>query len=260
MRILVTFAVPTEFAPWKRKHKFSRMPGLPTGLDLKPCPMVRAQIGKAEVVVALTGMGPVRARRAARYALQCGPEICISSGLAGAVKDEFKRGDILVARQVAEMRGKRAFACDMALVEQAGTSGACVVERFLTSPSVVLSSKAKRSLAALGDAVEMESLGVLAAAHAANTPAVAIRVISDDAGQDLPVDFNHVLSGKGKVRPVRLLSSLAAEPGSLRGLLQLAGDSKRASAGLADFLDSYIESVANGAGSPRAAMSAAGRA
>jgi adenosylhomocysteine nucleosidase len=244
MRILITFAVPTEFAALKRRHKFSGMPGLPVGMDLKRCPMYHAHVGKTEMVVALTGIGPVRARRAARYALQCGPDLCISSGLAGALKDAYKRGDILAAVQVMEARGKRTFTCHAPLVERAGVCGARVVERFLTSPTVVLSSKAKRALGAQGDAVEMESLGVLAAASAANTPAVAIRVISDDAGQDLPVDFNHVLNGKGKVRPVRLLSSIAAEPASLRGLLQLAGDSKRASAGLAEFLDGYIADLA----------------
>ncbi|HMD32350.1 MAG TPA: hypothetical protein VKG84_10605 [Candidatus Acidoferrales bacterium] len=258
MRVLVTFAVPAEFASWKRQHKFTRMAGMPAGLDFARCPMFQTRLGKTEVVVALTGIGAIRARRAARYALQCGPDVCISSGLAGALKDQYKRGDLLAAAQVAEARGKRVFACDPALVERAGACGARLVQRFLTNPTVVGSSKAKRAMGALGDAVEMESLGVLAAAHAANTPAVAIRVISDDAGQDLPVDFNRVLTAKGKVRPVRLLSSIAAEPRSLRGLLQLAGDSKRASAGLAEFLDAYIADLAERAGSSTAAV-AAGR-
>jgi len=258
MRILVTFAVPTEFAAWKKRHKFSGMRTLPTGLDLKPCPMHHTHIGKTEVVVALTGIGPVRARRAARYALQCGPDLCISSGLAGALREGYARGDILAASNVTEARGKRTFTSHAPLVVRAGACGARVVERFLTSPTVVLSSKAKKALGAQGDAVEMESLGILAAAHGANTPAVAIRVISDDADQDLPVDFNHVLNGKGKVRPVRLLSSIAAEPASLRGLLQLASDSKRASAGLADFLDAYVADLAEQANSRKLVAAGAG--
>ena len=240
MRVLVTFAVPAEFASWKRRHKFSRLPNLPTGLDFKRCPMFLARLGETEIVVALTGIGPVRARRAARYALQSAPDVCISSGLAGAVKESYKRGEVLAAAHVAEARGKRVFDCHPPLVGRAGVCGARVVDRFLTSPTVVLSAAAKRALAVFGDAVEMESAGVLAAAHAANVPAVAIRVVSDDAGQDLPIDFNRVLTGKGSVRPVRLLSSIAAEPSSLRGLLQLAGDSRRAAAALAEFLDNYI--------------------
>ncbi len=244
MKILVTFAVPTEFASWRRRHRFTRLPNLPAGLDITRCPMFRTRMGDTEIVVALTGMGPVRARRAARYALQCAPDVCISSGLAGAVKEKYSRGDVLVATQVGEAHGKRVFPSDPGLVERATACGATVVERFLTSPSVIVSATAKRALAAHGDAVEMESAGVLAAATAVNIPAVAIRVVSDDAGQDLPLDLNRVLNAKGKVRPVRLLSSIAAKPGSLRGLLQLAGDSRRALAGLTAFLERYTADLA----------------
>ncbi|HKO05419.1 MAG TPA: hypothetical protein VJW51_11750 [Candidatus Acidoferrales bacterium] len=244
MRILVTFALPTEFASWRRRHKFTRIPNLPAGLDLTRCPMFRARMGETEIVVALTGIGPVRARRGARYALQCAPDVCISSGLAGAVKENYSRSEVLAAMQVGEARAKRLFPSEPALVERAGACGATVVERFLTSPSVVVTASAKKALAALGDAVEMESAGVLAAASAENIPAVAIRVISDDARQDLPLDLNRVLNAKGKVRPVWLLSSIAAKPASLRGLLQLAGDSRRASASLAAFLDRYIVDLA----------------
>jgi adenosylhomocysteine nucleosidase len=246
MRVLITFAVPAEFASWKKRHRFSRRANMPAGLDLARCPMFQTRVGKTEVLVALTGIGPIRARRATRYALQASPDVCISSGLAGALKDDYRRGDLLAAAQVAESRGKRVFSCDPDLVERAGACGARLVGRFLTNPTVVGSSKGKRALASLADAVEMESAGVLAAAHAVNIPAAAVRVISDDASQDLPVDFNRVLTGKGKVRPVRLLSSIAAEPASLRGLLQLAGDSRRASAVLAEFLDAYVADLADG--------------
>lgn len=244
MRILVTFAVPTEFAIWRRRHRFTRFPELPAGLDLTRCPMYRKPTGETEILVALTGIGPVRARRAARYALQCRPDVCISSGLAGAVKENHKRGDVLVAAQVGESEGSRVFTCDAGLVERASACGAKMVQRFLTSPSVIVSAAAKKSLGAHGDAVEMESAGVLAAASALNVPAVAIRVVSDDVGQDLPLDLNRVLNPKGKVRPVRLLGSIVAQPGSVRGLLQLAEDSRRALAGLTAFLDRYTTELA----------------
>jgi adenosylhomocysteine nucleosidase len=244
MRILVTFAVAAEFASWRRRHKFLRTTNLPVGLDLARCPVFRARIKETEILVALTGIGSVRARRAARYALQSAPDVCVSSGLAGAVKEMYSRGEVLAAVRVAETRGKHVFQSDPALVDRAVACGARLADRFLTSPSVVISAAGKRELAGQGDAVEMESAGVLAAACAQNIPAVAIRVISDDAGQDLPLDFNRVLTAKGKVRPVRLLSSIAAEPASLRGLLQLAGDSRRASSALAEFLDRYIADLA----------------
>ena len=220
--------------------------------------MFRARIGGVETLVALTGIGPVRARRSARYALQAAPDVCISSGLAGALLHSYARGDVLAAEQITEIRGQHVFRSDAALLERAVACGARPVARFLTSLSVVTSASAKRELGAHGDAVEMESAGVLAAAAAAEIPAIAVRVISDDAGQDLPLDFNRVLSPKGKVRPVRLLSSIAAEPASLRGLLQLAGDSRRASAAIADFLDRYLPDLAKHRNA-REAVAVAGR-
>jgi len=244
MRVLVTFALPTEFAFWRKLHKFSRMRALPAGRDVERCPMFQARAAESDVIVALTGMGPVQARRAARYALQCAPDVCISSGLAGAVKERYQPGDVLAAVQVSEVRGKRVFPCEPALVDRATSCGAHMVERFLTSPTVVVSARAKQALSALGDAVEMESASVLAAASAVNIPAIAIRVVSDGASQDLPLDLNRVFSARGSVRPIRLLGSLAAEPGSLPGLLKLAGATRRAASGLAEFLDRYIAALA----------------
>jgi len=217
---------------------------MPVGLEMAKCPIYRKGVGETDILVALTGIGAVRGRRSTSYALQAKPDACISSGLAGGLKEEYVRGEILAATQVAELNGKNVVRCDAELVARAKAAGARVVERFLTSPSVVSASAEKKTLGAQGDAVEMESAGVLAAASAVNIPAVAIRVISDDASQDLPVDFNRVISAKGKLRPVRLLGSIAAEPAKLRGLLQLAGDSKKASAALADFLDRYIADLA----------------
>ena len=244
MRVLVTFAVPAEFAAWRRRHQFVRVPGMPLGLEMAKCPVYKKALGETEILVALTGIGPVRARRATRYALQSAPDVCISSGLAGSLKANYVRGELLAAAQVAETSGKNLVRCDPVLLERAAACGARLVEKFLTSPSVINLAAEKQALGASADAVEMESAGVLAAASAADIPAVAIRVISDDAGQDLPVDFNRLLDAKGKVRPVRLLSSIAAEPAKLRGLLQLAGDSRKGSAALAEFLDRYIADLA----------------
>ncbi len=244
MRVLVTFAVAAEFAAWRRRQPFVRVPNMPVGLETVRCPVYQKAIGETEIVVALTGIGAVRARRATRYALQTQPDVCISSGLAGGLKEIYSRGEVLAAAQVAEIPGKNVARCDTALLERAVACGARKVERFLTSPSVITSSAEKLELGSKGDAVEMESAGVLAAASAVQVPAAAIRVISDDAGQDLPVDFNRVLSAKGKLRPVRLLSSIASEPAKLRELLQLAGDSRKASATLAEFLERYIADLA----------------
>src|SRR5260370_750145 len=92
MNILVTFAVDAEFAPWRNRRKFRRLPG--------DWPRFEAQFGGARVRAVLTGMGEAHAREAARRMLPDRPDICISTGLAGALRSGYRPGDVLAAPPV----------------------------------------------------------------------------------------------------------------------------------------------------------------
>src|SRR6202040_449073 len=75
MKILVTFAVQSEFAPWRRRRNFMRLPG--------EWPVFETMFGGAQVRAILTGMGQDHALSAAKWALAYKPDMCISTGLAG---------------------------------------------------------------------------------------------------------------------------------------------------------------------------------
>src|SRR6202140_376843 len=94
MKILVTFAVRSEFAPWQRRRNFLRLPG--------DWPVFEATFGGAQVQAILTGMGPDHALGAAKRSFGYKPDICISTGLAGSLRSEYRPGDILAARLVSE--------------------------------------------------------------------------------------------------------------------------------------------------------------
>jgi len=79
VKVLVTFAVETEFAPWRRLRDFHR-----TSLDA--IPVYEGRLGAAELRVVLTGIGPRHATGIVRAVLSDAPDLCISSGLAGALK------------------------------------------------------------------------------------------------------------------------------------------------------------------------------
>jgi len=65
MKILVTFAVRAEFAPWQRRRNFLRLPG--------DWPVFEAMFGGARVRAILTGMGQHRAGRCEEiFRLQAG--------------------------------------------------------------------------------------------------------------------------------------------------------------------------------------------
>ena len=93
MRILVTFAVEAEFAPWSARRKFVRQNA--EGLKLW-----RSVIGNSEVFVVLTGIGDnsasvmelmLRVASSNRYF-----DVCVSSGLGGALRLDFQLSDIVV--------------------------------------------------------------------------------------------------------------------------------------------------------------------
>ena len=93
MRVLVTFAVENEFAPWRGMRDFRRTASASPSL-------YQAQFDSVDVAVVLTGIGAHHARRAMQLALPDGADFCISSGLAGALQLRHRIGEVVVARAV----------------------------------------------------------------------------------------------------------------------------------------------------------------
>ena len=78
----------------------------------------------------------------------------------------------------------------------------------------------------------MESHQVARAAVAAGVPFMALRVIVDAAGRDLPWSALAGLAPDGTARPLAVLARLLLRPWELPRLLALAGDSRSALAAL----------------------------
>src|ERR1019366_10819007 len=121
MKILVTFAVQAEFTRWQRRRNFRRLPG--------DWPVFESEFGGARVRAILTGMGQSHALEAARRGLPERPDICISTGLAGALRSGFRPGDILVARLVSEAGEPMAVAAHPELFSTAGDCGGKQIDR-----------------------------------------------------------------------------------------------------------------------------------
>lgn len=202
-----------------------------------------AKVGPTDVRVVLTGAGRFAAQRALGHAFDHDPDVCIASGLAGALKPAYPPGAILAARTVADVNGTRVIRSDSGLVSSAGECGARVVEKFLVSDRVVSTAEEKKSLGLSGDAVDMESVLVLAAAVHHRVRAVAIRAISDGVESSLPLDFDRVFDERGAVSMPKVLGQAVMRPHRIGGLIRLAHESERAAAALAKFLDAYVRRV-----------------
>jgi adenosylhomocysteine nucleosidase len=249
LKILVTFALDFEFAPWRRLHRFTKTsesgPAAGEGI-----------FGDAVVRVALTGIGSARAGYMVRRALEWRPDICVTAGVAGSLQPGYRVGQVFAARNIMELESGRTVAADRSLVQRAEDCGALIVDRLLTSSTVVSSAEGKKRLGSMAAAVEMESFAVAAEAVANGIPAIAIRAISDDADEDLPMDFGEVLDESGGVRPARMVRALARAPHKLPALVRLGRQSRTASLKLAHFLQAYVAGLGAGANFGRELMEA----
>jgi adenosylhomocysteine nucleosidase len=258
VKVLVTFALETEFAPWRASREFRAAKWGSADVSV-------AKIGHAEVGVLMTALGPSRARlESAKVAWgDFDPlNFCVSAGLAGALRPDYHLAQVLAARSVfAKMPPADASAqfldSSEPLVSFASECGATVVNRFYCTPRVVGRAEEKKYLGAQADAVEMESFGVLQQASDFGIPAVAIRAISDAADENLPLDFNAALTPDGRLSIARVVGQLALRPRALSGVIRLGRQSKQAARSLCEFLDRYILKVAETARPLESKVSAA---
>jgi adenosylhomocysteine nucleosidase len=236
MKILVTFAVRAEFAPWQRRRNFLRLPG--------EWPVFEAMFGGAQVRAVLTGMGQEHALSAAKRALAYRPELCISTGLAGSLRSGYRPGDILAARLVSEVGEPVAVASHRELLSTAVDCGARQIERLATSRTLVARAEEKHQLGSQAEAVDMESYTILAEAARCGVPAVAIRAVSDTVDFDMPYDFGRARDAQGQIRVMGVITQILRRPSGLPDLLKLTHDSRFASRRLAEFLDAFAGTMA----------------
>jgi len=240
MRVLVTFAVEAEFAPWRLCRGFVRRQ-LPEHYGTASC--YRAVVGQSKVNVLLTGMAIRNAEPGLSLLLREGADICISSGLAGALRPGLVWGEVVVARHLGVLGRDEKRDCDQRLVDLAVEKGAMAVDTFLMSSSVLGLSEMKRQSAVQGDVVEMESFSIVTRASENWIPSVAIRSISDTAEEDLPIDFNRAISSRGEVKVSAVLSQIARHPGQLPKLVRFGKRSEEAAHRLSSFLDKYVRAL-----------------
>lgn len=242
MRILVTFAVDAEFAPWRKRHPFVAFPIELEHRYFKES-FYKARIGSADVTVYLTGIGWAMPQYGLRKLLADKPDACVSSGLAGGLKPSLKKGDIVGARFVASLYGEGRIGANSKLLKIAEGCGAKVVETCTTSRQILGQAQFKRAMGEFSDIVEMESFKIMAIATGPQIPAVTIRAISDTVDEDLPLDFSRILDQSGRVLKRQLALQLARYPHQISALIRFGKESQRAAKRLADFLDLYLEAL-----------------
>jgi len=236
MRVLVTFAVEAEFAPWRKLRSLEA--SAVGGMEI-----FRTRIGRAAVDFVVTGMGMENARRGAEAAMSAPHDVCIASGFAGSLKETHHIGDILAARSVQQLGKAQTIECSRNLFMAAYENQAVEAKMFLTADRVIATAEEKRKLSPFADAVDMESFATLAVAREKKLPAVAIRVVSDRFDEDMPADIDTTVDERGRVNVRGVARHIARHPLQLPALIRLGRHSRSAAEALAHFLEAFIKEL-----------------
>jgi hypothetical protein len=176
-------------------------------------------------------MGPGNTRRALQT-LQPPHGIAwvLTCGFAGALNPDLRPGAIVIEADE-----------NNALRQQLLNAGA-VAGRFLLVDRIVATAEHKKQLRTStgADAVEMESGIIQEACRQQALPCATVRVISDTASEDLPLDFNQFLNRQGGMHFGRLALELFFHPTKLNNLLGFQRQLKRSAQNLAVFLEQIL--------------------
>lgn len=205
---LLFFAVPQEAIPFL---KMARSSGIPVSRRDRSCPSISKEwsVGPHRVVV--SGMGQARAIAAARAAFATSSaEWVLSCGFAGALNPSLQLGDLLHDADPW---------FPLTLPSQSAPSKPAV---FHCSTRVIVSRSEKARLHSETGAgvVEMESGVIRELCHAKGLPSATLRVVSDVADEDLPLDFNTLLTASHDLHPGRMAWAIARAPWKIPGLLR----------------------------------------
>jgi uridine phosphorylase len=190
-------------------------------------PFIRRAGARPGTRVLITGMGERNAVRALREALhEHKPSLVLTCGFAGGLKDQLKTGTVV-------------FDCDTnsALEKSLKLAGA-EPARFCLTRQVATTAAQKRALHLdrNADVVDMESGAIRSLCRDASIPCAAVRVVLDEAREDLPLDFNQLMTPDDQLDYKKLAITLLANPGRIVALLRLQRQSKYAAQKLAEVL------------------------
>ena len=200
-------------------------------LESEARPFRRWAAGQPDCQIAVTGMGRIQAVRSAEKILRPGvSDLVLTCGFAGALNPVLRCGQIVLDADPA-----------FPLIDKMSKTGG-IPGRFLLVPEVIVTAADKTALwnSSGADAVDMESAAIRDICRQRGLPGATVRVISDTARQDLPLDFSRLMDPAGRIRYPQLTLALVQSPRRIAGLLQFGRQLRHCSRNLADFLAAVL--------------------
>jgi nucleoside phosphorylase len=197
-------------------------------LKEEAAPFRKIAAGKTGITILLTGIGRQSAEKSLRGFLAASPpELVLTCGFAGGLNPGLKLGDV-----VFEIGNRKSEIGNKLLAAGAKPAKFCCADRIATT----VAEKNKLRAETGADTVEMESAAIHAVCAELGIPCATVRVISDTADEDLPLDFNALARPDKNLDYGKLFLAVAKSPGKIGALMQLQKKTKFAAEQLAGVL------------------------
>ena len=179
-------------------------------LKEEAAPFRKIAAGKSGISILLTGIGRQNAEKSLREFLAThSPKLVLTCGFAGGLNPELKLGDIIFETSDETLRTKL-------LGAEAKPLKFFCADRIATT----VAEKKKLRAETGADAVEMESAAIHAVCRGRGIPCATIRVISDGAREDLPLDFNALMTANHRINFAKLGWQLLWAPRKIPQLMK----------------------------------------
>jgi adenosylhomocysteine nucleosidase len=230
--IAITFALPTE------SSAFLRRVGKKTTKSHHGVTTICGRIKNKEIVILHTGVGEKICRYRLENLLQeTGFTFLISSGFAGAVREDLRVGDLILAENFSNP--------ELLSVAQRILNNRIVHTAKLFTSKTIIDSLPERSAIAQrhgAAAIDMETESIANACLARGIPLLSLRVISDTSTESLPAPPNVLFDvDDQKTNFVKLSLYLLLHPRANRRLFRFARQIRLARQNLADALITLLK-------------------
>jgi len=206
--------------------------------DLAIC---QGTLADRRVAWVVSGAGHARAARACQLLIDGHrPKVIVSAGFAGALTDRLQRGEIVHAA-----RSLRRDHDALVLLDQAVACDSAALT-IVTVDRVACTAAEKRALAAAtgADLVDMETWAVADVALRAGLPCASIRVVSDDAAQDLPPEMTALVQPQSPARRLgAALRAIGSRPTAAVDMWRLWENAVVDSRTLAEALEHFVATL-----------------
>jgi adenosylhomocysteine nucleosidase len=218
-------------------------------LKEEAAPFRKIAAGKSGISILLTGIGRKNAGKSVReFLADNSPKLVLTCGFAGGLNPGLKLGEVVF--ELTDRRGefhepqtekKIRDSQSSSLREKLLAAGAKPAKFFCADRIATTVGEKKKLREETGaDAVELESGAIHAICRERGIPCATVRVISDTANEDLPLDFNRLSKPDMNLDYGKLAWAVMKSPGKIGALLKLQKQTRFAAERLADTLGKII--------------------